>query len=306
MVVSLGEALIDFVSQKGLSFDGFPGGSPYNTAVAISRLGTECQFLGRVGKDLFGEQLLDYLKINSVGTGLVVRTDDKSTLSFVRKQKDGQAQYAFFSNDTADRNWTGGELDSINIPESARIIHFGSISLSQEPGGTQIELFLKKQAGKMMLSFDPNIRPSLVQQRDKYMKRFTDLCGISEVVKLSDEDLQWLYPELNTETALDKLIKLGPSLIALTVGSEGALIINNKHRVIVPIIKGVISDTIGAGDTFHGALLNYLHKNKWFTREKLNQLTFGELKALGSYANKAAGINCTRPGADPPTDLEMG
>lgn len=305
MIISLGESLIDFVSRKGLTFDGYPGGSPYNTAVAVSRLGTECRFLGRISRDLFGEQLIDYLKLNSVGTDLVVRTDDKSTLSFVKKKNDGQAQYAFFANDTADRNWTEEELNQVVIPANARILHFGSISLSQEPCGSQIEAFLKKQTGKTLLSLDPNIRPSLVPERERYMKRFTDLCRISEVVKLSDEDLLWLYPDLGSDGALKKLADLGPALIALTTGPDGATIINKNHKVKVPILKQKISDTIGAGDTFHGALLNYLYINKWLSRDKLEALSRGELEALGSYANKAAGINCTRPGADPPTNLEM-
>jgi fructokinase len=305
MVISLGEALIDFVSQKSLSFDGFPGGSPYNTAIAVSRLGTECQFLGRVSKDLFGEQLLNYLKENSVGTDLIVRTADKTTLSFVQKQEDGQAQYAFFANDTADRNWTDQDLKNVAVPEEARIIHFGSISISQDPGGAQLTSFLKTQSNKMLLSFDPNIRPSLIEDRKLYMERFETLCRISTIVKLSDEDLLWLYPDRNSNDALKILGKLGPSIIALTVGSKGAVILNKNHKALVPIIKQTVSDTIGAGDTFHGALLDYLCKNDWLSRGTLDNLTIEELEELGSYANKAAGLNCMKPGADPPNEIEM-
>ena len=106
MIISLGEALIDFVSQKELEFEGFPGGSPMNTSIAISRLGVPCQFLGRISNDMFGCRLIDHLQGNSVGTDMVLRTDDSTTLSFVQKQVDGQADYAFFANNTADKNWS--------------------------------------------------------------------------------------------------------------------------------------------------------------------------------------------------------
>jgi fructokinase len=305
MIISLGEALIDFVSREGLTFEGFPGGSPYNTAIAISRLNTECHFLGRVSNDLFGKQLIDYLKENSVSTDMIVTTEDKSTLSFVQKQDDGLVEYAFFANDTADRNWKIDDFSHITIHGNARIIHFGSISISQEPCGTQLFSFLKKLAGKILLSFDPNIRPSQVPDRDLYMKRFKTLCGISEIVKLSDEDLEWLYPGMESNDALKELRELGPSIIALTRGSEGAVILNKHHKVLVPILKQKVSDTIGAGDTFHGALLDYLYKKNWLSRESLDNLTIRELEAIGSYANKAAGLNCMKPGADPPTENEM-
>lgn len=306
MIISLGEALIDFVSTENLAFDGFPGGSPYNTAIAISRLNTRCHFLGRVSKDLFGRQLIDHLEKNSVGTDMIIPTDDNTTLSFVRKHEDGQAQYAFFSNDTADRNWSAEDIAQLSVPPQARIIHFGSISISQEPCGTRLTSFLEKAAGKLLLSFDPNIRPSLVEDRDHYMKRFGTLCAISEIVKLSDEDLDWLYPGLEFRDALNEIMKLGPSLIALTEGAKGSLILNKEHSVTVPIEKLKVCDTIGAGDTFHGALLDFIYKKNWLTRERLDRLTAGELEQIGSYANKAAGLNCMKPGADPPTETEMG
>ncbi|MCD6396462.1 MAG: carbohydrate kinase, partial [Spirochaetaceae bacterium] len=119
MVVSLGEALIDFISQNALNFEGFPGGSPMNTSVAISRLGIPCQFLGRISNDMFGSRLIDHLKENSVGTDLIIRTDDPTTLSFVQKQEDGQAKYAFFANSTADRNFPLEELNKITLPKEA-------------------------------------------------------------------------------------------------------------------------------------------------------------------------------------------
>ncbi len=305
MIVSLGEALIDFISQKDLEFKGFPGGSPMNTSVAISRLGVPCQFLGRISNDMFGNQLIDHLKNNSVRTDMVLRTDDSTTLSFVQKQPDGQAQYGFFANGTADRNFPLEELNKITLPKEARIIHFGSISLSMEPCGSTISEFLLNNTKNLMLSFDPNIRPSLVPDRDKYMERFKKLCEISTILKLSDEDLFWLYPELDSDKAINLLLELGVSLIALTTGKTGAMLINKNNRVASPLFDLPVADTIGAGDTFHGAMLSYLYKQNWLDRNTLNNFTKEQLSDIGNFANKAAGINCSRSGANPPTEHEM-
>jgi fructokinase len=305
MIISLGEALIDFISQKGLSFEGFPGGSPMNTSIAISRLGIPCRFLGRISNDMFGTRLIDHLKKNSVGTDMILRTDDSTTLSFVQKQQDGQAQYGFFANGTADRNLPKEELNKINLPSEAKIIHFGSISLSMEPCGSTISEFLLNTPKNMILSFDPNIRPSLVPDRDKYKKRFQQLCRISTILKLSDEDLLWLYPELDTDKAINLLLGLGVSLIALTTGKTGALLINKNNKALSPLFDLPVADTIGAGDTFHGAMLSYLYRQNWLDRKTLNNLSIEQLNTIGNYANKAAGINCHRSGANPPTELEM-
>lgn len=305
MIISLGEALIDFISLDGLKFSGFPGGSPMNTSIAISRLGTPAKFLGRISNDMFGCRLIDHLQDNSVGTDMVLRAEDKTTLSFVQKQADGQARYAFFANNTADVNLSEEELNKIIIPKEAKIIHFGSISLSMEPCGTTITDFLKKNHTGLVLSFDPNIRPSLVENRADYLKKFRELCTISTLIKLSDEDLEWIYPDIASDEAVKALLKSGISLIALTTGKTGAWLINKNNRVLSPIYNLPVSDTIGAGDTFHGALLSYLHDKNWLTGEILAGLTKEELLDMGNFANKAAGINCSRSGANPPTVVEM-
>lgn len=305
MIISLGEALIDFISQNELAFEGFPGGSPMNTSIAISRLGVPCQFLGRISNDMFGCRLIDHLQDNSVGTDMVLRTDDCTTLSFVQKQADGQARYGFFANNTADRNLPIEELNKVNLPKEAKILHFGSISLSMEPCGSNISDFLLNNCKNLMFSFDPNIRPSLVPDRNKYIVRFHKLCEISSVIKLSDEDLEWIFPDLTTDEAIDHLLKAGISLIALTTGKTGAWLINETSRVLSPIYDLPVSDTIGAGDAFHGALLSYLYNKDWLDRKTLENLEEDQLRGIGDYANIAAGINCHRSGANPPASSEM-
>ena len=305
MVISLGEALIDFISQKELDFSGFPGGSPFNTSVAVARMGIPCRFLGRMSTDLFGEQLSSYLEKNGVGTELMIRTDDATTLSFVKKQSDGQARYAFFANGTADRFWKEEDFASVVLPEEARMIHFGSISFSQEPCGTLISKFLEEKASKLFLSFDPNIRPSLVPDRAVFMERFERICRICSLIKLSDEDLEWLYPGLSHEEGVAKLLDMGIGLVAFTKGKAGARLVTPSQEIISPLYDLPVADTIGAGDTFHGALLTFLHDRGIFSREAVAAMSREDLEELGAFANKAAGINCHRSGANPPRREEM-
>ncbi len=305
MVISLGEALIDFISQKDLEFSGFPGGSPYNTSVAVARMGIPCRFLGRMSRDLFGEQLSSYLEENGVGTELMIRTEDATTLSFVKKQRDGQARYAFFANGTADRFWKEEDFDSVILPEEARMIHFGSISFSQEPCGTLISKFLEEKAGGLLLSFDPNIRPSLVPDRAAFMERFERICRLCTLIKLSDEDLEWLYPELSHEQSVSALLDMGIALVALTEGKAGARLVTRNEQLVSPLYDLPVADTIGAGDTFHGALLTFLHDRGIFSRDAVAALDRKTLEEMGAFANKAAGINCHRSGANPPRREEM-
>jgi fructokinase len=156
-----------------------------------------------------------------------------------------------------------------------------------------------------MLSFDPNIRPSLVPDRDKYISRFQKLCKITSVIKLSDEDLEWIFPDLTIDEAVTSLLKSGISLIALTTGKTGAWLINKTNKALSPIYDLPVSDTIGAGDTFHGALLSYLYNKDWLNRKTLENLEEDQLRGIGDFANIAAGINCSRSGANPPGSSEM-
>ncbi len=305
MIISLGEGLIDFISLKDLDFSGYPGGSPFNTSIAIARQQVPGQYLGRLSTDLFGNRLMEHLKQNKVGTDLVVRSDDPSTMGFVQKQSDGSAKYAFYSSSAADRSWRSEELKDLEIPEEAKIIHFGSISISQEPSGTVLADFLLNRCGKLLLSFDPNIRPSLVPDREIYIKRFEALCTASGIVKLSDEDLEWLYPGTSHDEAVKKILGLGTTLVALTEGKAGARLITTSEDVRSPLFDLPVADTIGAGDTFHGALLVFLHNRGIFTKEALGAMSTADLKEMGDFANKAAGINCSRSGCNPPSSEEM-
>jgi fructokinase len=326
MILCCGEALIDMVPLKiahiqdalplpggGMGFAPYPGGSPYNTALAVGRLGAPVRFLGRISKDFFGGLLLEGLAQNKVQTDLIIRSDAPSSLAFVKLAEGKEPEYAFYTEGTADRSFSPADLPA-RLPENISCILFGSIAMTMEPVATAIESLITRENQRgdtgPVVSLDPNIRPFMISDREAYIKRFEGWLGESTILKISAADLGFMYPETAVETALLRLLQLGPSLGIATLGSKGALAMlrrgkNDVLRVTAPVIPVTVADTIGAGDTFHGAFLARLELTGNMSRSKLPSLSEAELTSALAFANKAAALVCARPGADPPTLKEM-
>lgn len=307
MIVCCGEALIDMVPGEGGpdSFVAKPGGCPFNTAIAAARLGAKVEFLGRIGTDLFGAQLAEALRADGVGTSLVARSDEPATLAFVRRDAGGNARYAFYSKGAADRSLAAADLPASLGPDAA-FLAIGSISLLQEPAGSVIESFALRESKKgVAVSFDPNIRAGLVADRESYLRRLARVAALSTVVKASDDDLAWIFPGLGVEAAMDRILGMGPALVAATLGAEGAMAVGRSGRARVPARKVAVVDTIGAGDTFHAALLARFDAAGIRGRAAVESLDSGFLEAALEYAAAAAALDCSRPGADPPRAAEL-
>lgn len=303
MILSIGEALIDFVpgrSEGGReAFMPVPGGCPYNTAIAAARLGVPAGYLGRLSTDMFGDQLVANLQRNHVHTGFIGRADQPSTLAFVRRDKLGNARYAFYSTGSADRSLSDADLPQ-PFPRNVRALQFGSISMVLEPSASTIAGLLEREAGKRVLSFDPNVRDSLIPDRDAYREWFEKLTALSTIVKISDDDLEWIYPDSDIDSCASRLLSLGADLVVLTRGADGASAHTAEEVARVPAVNAAVSDTIGAGDSFHGALLAWLHDRDLLTVEAVAGLTRDDLQAALQYAGTVAAITCSREGADPP------
>ncbi len=308
MILCCGEALIDMLPGKTEEgkrmFLPVPGGSPYNTAIAIARLGVEVAFLGKISSDFFGDILVNNLEANSVETGFVKRVDRNTTLAFVDKGEDGSARYAFYSEASADRDLRMEDLPK-EFSDNVRCLEFGSISLLLEPGSSTIRKLIFREYGKRVISFDPNIRPGLITNRESYLKMFESLVSHSHIVKASDEDIKWLYPAMQLEEAADILIKKGASIVIVTMAAKGAFALCSDGLVRVDAIDIPIADTVGAGDTFHAAFLSYLHEERILEIESIEKLKGDSVKKALEYAIKAASITCSRPGANPPFKNEM-
>jgi fructokinase len=306
MIVCCGESLIDMVPFEGRP-DAFlvrPGGCPYNTAIAAARLGASVAFLGRVGTDFLADTLVDRLREAAVDTSLVIRRDEPTTLAFVQRSASGDARYAFYSENAADRSLEERDLPA-RLPASARFLVAGSISLALEPAASTIEAFARRAASQALLSLDPNLRPSLAQDRASYQGRLERMIALSAIVKASEEDLEWLFPGLGADAAAERLLGMGPELIAITRGGSGSTVRTRAASVSAPAMAVKVVDTIGAGDTFHAGLLVALEEAGVCSREALNALDEKALDALLRFASAAAALDCARAGAEPPTRAEL-
>ncbi len=310
MVLCCGETVMDFIPVKTTSgkmaYLPAPGGSPFNTAISIARLGVETGFLGKLSTDFFGDEFMARLEQNRVATAYLKRVEAPSTLAFVKRDGSGDAQYAFFTAATADRLLAMVDLPA-KLPDKITCLQFGSISLALAPTCDTITELVLRERGRRVLSFDPNIRPALIEDAAVYRSRFERLAAASSILKLSDADLEWLYPGDSLERAIQRAAALGPPVLVVTRGAEGSIGICGDGRVDVAADRppGGIADTVGAGDSFHGAVLAALERGGRLDLKAVENLSCSELEDALKFAARVAAITCSRPGADPPRIEEL-
>lgn len=310
MIICCGENLIDMVpagDSARAPYGGFrvaPGGCPYNSAIAAARLGADVQFLGAMASDFLGDKLFSRLADNGVGTDLLLRSARPVTLAFVERSPSGEARYAFYAEGAADRSLAVGDLPSA-LPAEARFLLAGSISLVLEPVAGALSALIEREKKRLLVSFDPNIRPSLVPDRKAYLQKFEALCGACAIVKASDSDLEWLYGPSPLSEILSHILGLGPELVFATLGEKGSMAATRRAAAAAEALRVPIADTIGAGDTFHAAILAVLDGRGVASRARIAALDEGQLSALLRFASAAAALNCTREGADPPRLEEL-
>ncbi len=308
MILCCGEALIDFVPLPDVrAYSPCPGGSVYNVAVALGRLNRPVSFFCKISTDYFGDLLVNYLVENRVNVNLCIRDDDPTTLAFVSlpNETETEPQFMFYANDSADRLLAVEELPE--LADDIRVLHFGSISLVMEPGATTLEAFLMRESGKRIISLDPNIRSSLIADRENYSQRFERWLSKVDILKLSKVDFDFIYPSQQVASKVQRWFDLGVNLCVISDGAnkvEGFTAAGAYASAIPPKVKLV--DTVGAGDTFWAAMLANLDKSgHFYDKDKLRNMQPGNLQECLDYACRAAAINCSRQGANPPFDNEM-
>lgn len=309
MIIFTGEALIDFIPVRDSSgkraYVPAPGGSPYNTSIATARLEAPAAFLGGISRDFFGDRLVQNLTENGVGISLVSRNDNPSTLAFVDRSPGGEPRYAFFAREAADRQIRSRDIPT--IPEETAAIAFGSISLLGEPMGTSVIQLVEREhgAGRRVLSFDPNIRESLITDAPRYRERVDRAVAASTIVKISDEDLAWILPGVELPVAAEELLSRGPSLVVVTAGGQGSHAFTSQTSVSSAAERTSVVDTIGAGDSFHAAVLAWLHHSRRLERNAIADLQTAHLSEMLRFASAVAAKTCSRAGADPPRLAEV-
>ncbi len=247
-----GEALIDFAGEGDLAFQGHVGGSPLNAAVACARLGQPTGYLTQLASDLFGDRILRHLEENGVDARFVIRADAPTTLAFVERSPETN-RYVFYSRACADTRWAPDPLPA--LPAEVAFLHFGSISLLQDPAASSIEALVAASAGRRVVVLDPNVRASLIVDPAAYRARFERWLGAAGLLKLSDEDLAYLAPGLDAPRAAAAWLERGPRVVVVTEGARGATLFRiGEAPLHVAASKVRVVDTIGAGDTFTAGL----------------------------------------------------
>lgn len=308
MIVYTGEALIDFIpvtDRDGhAAYRPSPGGSPYNSAIAAARLGAPVAFMARIATDFFGDQLVGRLADNGVDTSWIARSELPTTLAFVKKNERGEARYAFYADGAADRALSADDLSS--MPENTEAIAFGSISLIADPVSASILDLVERERERCVVSFDPNVRPVLISDEADYRARLERGMAAAGILKVSDEDLAWIVGHDDLERAGRELLSRGPELVVITAGSDGAWAITSGEAVHAEAVETRVSDTIGAGDSFHAAMLVWLRHHGLLSRDGIRALTTDQAKRMLDFAAGVAAVTCSRPGADPPRMGELG
>jgi fructokinase len=306
MILCCGEALIDFLPRKGVDgadvYQPFNGGSIYNTAIALGRLGSAVSYFGGLSSDFFGDSLVAGLTESNVDIKPAKIQALDTTLAFV-KLTDGQARYVFVDAASAGRMVTKKDLPK--LPKSCTALHFGSISLIPEPCGGAFEALMKREAKSRVISLDPNIRSTLIKSKSAHMARLNRLIGLCDILKISDEDVQWMTGHHDLAKAAKAWLKKGPKIVAITKGGDGVEIYTKAFSFFQVAPKVAVADTVGAGDTFTAGLLSTLLKDGNLTKKNVAAIAEDDLRHATDFAVRAAAVTCTRPGANPPWASEM-
>jgi fructokinase len=302
MFVVVGEALVDLVGLRGgRTFVAHPGGSPANVALGLARLGQSVTLKTRLGGDAFGQMIAAHLR----DSGVRVEggsTEDTSTSLAVAALAAGIATYDFRIA------WDIGELAP--LPIETRCLHTGSLATVLAPGRASVEDLLEREhrRGRVTISYDPNLRPALLGAPLETQPDVERLVALSDVVKVSDEDLRWLYPDRHDVDVAREWLGMGPALVVVTGGGEGVFAVTPEFQLHRPAIPVDLVDTVGAGDSFTSGLLDALCRADLVggtRRDALAAIDESTLVSVVDAAALIAGITVSRPGADPPTRAEV-
>lgn len=306
MILCCGEALIDMLPRETSSgeaaFAPYAGGAVFNSAIALGRLGAPVEFFSGLSSDLFGDVLRQTLAESHVGTTYAHVSARPTTLAFV-KLTNGQAKYVFYDEGTAGRMLSADELPALSANVEAML--FGAISLIPEPCGSTYEALMAREHAKRVTMLDPNIRPGFIPDAAAHRVRMMRMVAMADIVKLSDEDLSWFGESGSVEEVVHRWLGLGPKLILITRGGDGATGYTQRYTVNVPTRRVEVVDTVGAGDTFNAGVLAALHEAGLLRKAAIADLSEQQIQAALDLGVRAAAVTVSRAGANPPWRREL-
>lgn len=302
MFVVCGEALMDVYvrdsTPTGLLLDARVGGSPFNVAVGLARLGQPAHLLAGLSQDVYGERLMQTLRDEGVGTSLIVPSPAPTTLSVVSINHTGVPSYAFHGHNAADRQLHADALPA--LPPTTRVLQFGSYAMVVEPVGSGLRALAAAERGIRLIAYDPNVRTNVEPDLARWRRVVGEMASLSDLIKVSDEDLGLLYPDEAPAQVAARWLEAGARLVVVTRGATGSQAWNRQGHVSAQALLVDVIDTVGAGDTFQAALLAWLAEHDALAPEALDALDTHQMAALLRFAARAASITCSRRGADMP------
>jgi fructokinase len=292
-----GEVLIDLIPE-GADRKPIIGGGPANTAKALAKLGIDTQFIDGISSDQYGQMAKDELVSAGIKLDYVKYSDKPTCLAIVSLSDSGSATYEFVIENTATFDFTSEWLPNpqTGLPS---LLHIGTLATAIEPGASLLFEWAQSVAKVAPIVFDPNIRPAVISDRKQYLAQVERWVAISSAVKVSDEDIKWLYPNIEIEKIVNDWLTKSPSLIVVTYGDKGLTGHRKNERVSVEALKVKVVDTVGAGDTVGAVLVEAI------VNDGLDSLTGSRLKTMLKRAAKAAAITVSRVGANPPISEEL-
>lgn len=307
MFVVCGEALMDVFANgdtpTGLALDARIGGSPFNVATGLARLGQPVAFFGGVSRGFVGERLMRALRDEGIVTHSVVALDAPTTLGLVGLDANGVPSYSFYGEHCADRLLPRTAL--AQAPSTAWAYHFGSYTMVVEPVADTLRALVEREHPRALIAYDPNIRLNVEADLLAWRQALQWMLPRTHLLKVSDEDLELLYPDADPAALAAEWLAQGVGLVVVTRGAEGASAWTAKHHVAVPAGRAALVDTVGAGDTFQAALLCWLAEHDVLAPSALAELGAAALGDALRFAGAAAAITCSRRGADLPRRDEL-
>ncbi len=308
MIVVCGEALFDVFATgerpTAVDLSACQGGSPFNLATGIVRLGGNASFFGGLSHDLFGRRLHAALAAEGVDLSAAPRPDAPTALVMVSVDDRGVPVYTFYGSGTADRMVTPSDLE--RVPVDVESVHVGSYCMVVEPVASTLRALVDRQGGRSLIVYDPNVRLTIEPDVAKWRESVRWMQRRADVLKVSEEDIHALYPGMRVDTFINESLDAGVALVVVTWGERGVVAVTRSQLAVeVPAVPVAVVDTVGAGDTFQAGLLAWLQRAGKLTRQAVEGLGQDELLEALRFAARAAAITCSRRGADLPYTSEL-
>ena len=306
-VTVIGEAIVDLVpGDQPWTFHAVPGGSPYNVAIGVARLGHRATLMARLADNAFGRLLREHAQAEGVDLHAAPQAAEPATLAVVSLDASARASYDFYLDGTADWQWTAEETS--RAPEGIAVLHFGSIASWTPPGDARIHELARRLRGRgdVLITYDPNVRPGLLADHRHGQRVVERALRLAHLAKASTDDVAWLYPDQALDEVARHWLELGATVVVITSSADGAYAYTAQGwSVRRPALDVAVVDTVGAGDSFTAGLIGSLLRRGQHPPADLARCPPDQLSGALDDAILVASLNCERRGNDPPTAADV-